>query len=211
MEASVPGEAAPAAGVYLFGVARAGFRLRGRGGPAEAGLVRVRYRGLEALARPAPFQLPALEPTELAEHQRTVEEAMRRGTILPAPPGVIFRGRAALRRFLADQYLVLDEGLSFLEGHWAIRIHISPAAPGPIDPGLARLAADLYAELRRHARAAVPFPHEERRLLSAAFLVDREGWIQFVEHAEDLGSARPELSLDVTGPWPAYDFVRMTV
>jgi hypothetical protein len=68
----------------------------------------------------------------------------------------------------------------------------------------------LYAELRRLARAAVPFPREGRdRLLGAAFLVERGRWISFIERAEELGSLRPALALDLTGPWPPYDFVKL--
>ena len=77
------------------------------------------------------------------------------------------------------------------------------------DEDLARLAADAYAELRRHARAAVPFSPDRAHLLSAAFLVERAGWIEFVEKAEELGAAHAGLAVDVTGPWPPYDFVRL--
>lgn len=204
------GRPASVAGIYLFGVVRSAGR-RGaqlvRGVGAE--FLQVRYRELVALARPSPFDVPALERAELIAHQRAVEHVMRRGTILPAPPGVVFRGRRPLMHFLEDQYLALEEGLGFLEGSWELRLHIAPAAPGPADGELVRLAAQLYAELRRLARAAVPFPREERRLLSAAFLVERAGWIDFVERAEDLGASHGALALDVTGPWPPYDFVKL--
>ncbi len=197
-------------GIYLFGVVRGVGR---RGSQLVRGIgdefLRVPYRELVALSRPAPFDLPALETAELIAHQRAVEFVMRRGTILPAPPGVVFRGRRPLMRFLEDQYLALEEGLGFLEGHWELRVHITTATPGAQGEMLGRLAADTYAELRRCARAAVPFPRDERRLLSAAFLVERGGWIDFVERAEDLAALHADLSLDVTGPWPPYDFVRI--
>ncbi len=136
---------------------------------------------------------------------------MRRGTVLPAPYGVVFRGRRALVRFLEDQYLALDEGLAFLEGHWELRVHAAPARGEEPSVELIDGADHVYAELRRSARAAIPFPRDEGRLLSAAFLVPRSSWIEFVNRAEDLVSARPSLTFDVTGPWPPYDFVRMSV
>src|SRR5690606_33770585 len=153
-------------------------------------------------------RLPTLDPPQLVEHQRAVEYVMRRATILPAPPGVVFRGRRPLLKFMEDQYLALEEGLALLEGNWEIRLHIAAAA-GQADEDLARLAADAYAELRRHARAAVPFSPGRDHLLSAAFLVERGGWIEFVEKAEELGAAHAGLAVDVTGPWPPYDFVRL--
>jgi hypothetical protein len=211
------GRAAPRLGaqqaIYFFGVARAKTWRGGRVGQVDNGdVLRVRYRDLDALVTPVPYELPPMNDVRVQGHQRVVEAAMRRGTVLPAPFGIVFRGRRQLIRLLQDQYLVLDEGLSFLEGHWELRLHIGSSAGGEdIDLELSDLAMQLYSELRRHARAAVPFAAEGRRLLSAAFLVERTSWIEFVDRAEDLASAHGEITFDITGPWPPYDFVRITV
>ena len=212
----VDGGAAPRLGsqqaIYFYGVARAKTWRGGRVGTVEGeDVLRVRYRDLEALVRAVPFEVPPLDDARVQAHQRVVESAMRRGTVLPAPYGIVFRGRRQLIRLLQDQYLVLDEGLSFLDGHWELRLHIAGAGGGDPDPELSDLAMQLYSELRRHARAAVPFPADGKRLLSAAFLVERATWIEFMDRAEDLGGTHPEIAFDITGPWPAYDFVRITV
>lgn len=196
-----------ASGLYFYGVVR----TRGWRGRDSDEVLRVRYRDLEALVRPGPYKLPAVDGPHVQAHHRIVEGAMRRGTVLPAPYGVVFRGRRALVRFLEDQYLALDEGLAFLEGHWELRVHATPSGGDDPTPELIDAAVHVYAELRRFARAAIPFPRDERRLLSAAFLVERGTWIDFVNRADDLVTAQPALSFDVTGPWPPYDFVRMTL
>lgn len=197
-----------AMGFYLYGVMRArGWRRRaGAGNLRRFG--RIRFRDLEAVVDPVPFNLPELGPAELASHQRAMGGLTCHCTILPAPPGVIFANRRALVRFLDDQYMALVEGLMLLEGHWEFRLHLTRAdlAAGPVDSGE---VSRLYAELRRLARAAVTFPRREDRLLSAALLVERPRWIEFVERAEEIGAARPELELDLTGPWPPYDFVKL--
>lgn len=205
-----PGPPGPATGLYLYGVVRSRSWRGTQSGTGEEELVKVRYRDLEALGRTAPFELPSMDDTSLSAHQRVVEGVMRRGTILPAPYGLVFRGRRPLVRFLEDQYIVLDEGLAFLEGHWELRLHITAAEPGEASPEASDVAMHIYSELRRFARAAIPLPGGER-VLSAAFLVERTGWIQFVERSDDLGTVNPDLALDVTGPWPPYDFVKMTV
>jgi hypothetical protein len=199
--------------IYFFGVARARTWRGGRVAQVEGeDVLRVRYRDLDALVRPTLFEIPPLDDMRIQAHQKVVESAMRRGTVLPAPFGIVFRGRRQLIHLLQDQYLVLDEGLSFMEGHWELRLHMAPAAGGDdIDLELSDLAMQLYSELRRHARAAVPFAAEGKRLLSAAFLVERASWIEFVDRAEDLAAAHAEVSFDITGPWPPYDFVRVSV
>ena len=200
----------PAQSLYLFGVARAKSWRGGRVNRVSGEeILRVRYRDLEALVRAATYELPPLDEECVLAHQKVVEAAMRRGTVLPLPYGVIFRGRRQLIRMLQEQYLVIDEALSLLEGHWELRLHVSPAISDASEV-LGDLAMDCYAELRRHARAAVPLPRDGRRLLTAAFLVERVSWVEFVERADDLGAAHPDLVFDVTGPWPAYDFVRIT-
>jgi hypothetical protein len=194
--------------LYFYGITRAK-TFRAASGEDAEGVLRIRYRDIEALTRHTAYETPVLEEAAVLTHQRVLETAMRRGTVLPAPFGIVFRGRRQLLRVLQDQYTVLEEGLSFLDGHWELRIHISSAARGTVDVELSDLAMQLYSDLRQGVRAAVPFAREEERLVSAAFLVERGAWLDFMKRAEDLGSHHPELSFDITGPWPAYDFVRI--
>ncbi|MBW3552589.1 MAG: GvpL/GvpF family gas vesicle protein [Gemmatimonadetes bacterium] len=191
-------------GLYFYGVTRA---RSWRGAVEGDPVIKVRYRDLEAMVRPVPYKVPELDDASLAEHQRLVDSTQRKGTVLPAPFGLVFRGRRSLIRFLEDQYIVLDEGLAFLDNHWELRLHVSALQED--DGALTELATHLYSELRRFARAAIPLRAREERLLSAAFLVERGAWIEFVERADDLESSHPEIAFDVTGPWPPYDFVRI--
>ena len=191
-------------GLYFYGVTRArSWRGVVEGDP----VIKVRYRDLEAMVRPVPYRVPELDDASLAEHQRLVDNTQRKGTVLPAPFGLVFRGRRSLIRFLEDQYIVLDEGLAFLDNHWELRLHVSALQEN--DGSLSELATHLYSELRRFARAAIPLRARDERLLSAAFLVERGAWIEFVERADDLERSHPEIAFDVTGPWPPYDFVRI--
>lgn len=193
--------------LYLYGVARP---TGWRSGPGEAdGVLRIRYRDIEALARPSGYEVPRLDESAVHAHQRVLEAALRRGAVLPVPYGIVFRDRHALLAMLQDQYAALDEGLTFVDGHWELRLHILPAHGQPEEAALTDLAMQTYSELRRGVRAAVPFAAEAGRLLSAAFLVDRASWLDFMERAEDRGTHHPELILDITGPWPPYDFVRL--
>ena len=63
----------------------------------------------------------------------------------------------------------------------------------------------------KRIRAAVPFPNEGRKVLGAAFLVEKTAWVEFISRAEDLVTNHPDVTIDITGPWPPYDFVRFTV
>ena len=196
--------------LYLYGIVRSrGFRGSLRGVDVS-GVNRVRYRELEAITRAVPFTMVTVDQSAVREHQRVVEGAMRRATVLPFPCGVVFRDRRELIRTLEEQYLVVDEALSFLEGHWEVRIHLTARGDEEAAPEIRDLASHVYAELRRMAHAAHPLAVRDRRILSAAFLVPRSAWVEFFDRAEDLAGTDPRLGIDITGPWPAYDFVRVT-
>ncbi len=196
-------------GYYLYGVNRAGAWRTGTSATEREELLRIRYRDLEALVRAVPFALPEVDREAVQEHQRVVWNASKRDTLLPSPAGIVFKGRRAVIRFLQEQYIPLEEGIALVEGHWELRLHLKPTVPEGRTEA-AEAALQVYGELRRFARAAFPFAHEEEHVLSAAFLVNRSNWLQFMDQAEELGLRYTDLVFDVTGPWPPYDFVRMT-
>jgi glycosyltransferase involved in cell wall biosynthesis len=171
----------------------------------------VRHRGLAALVHRVPYSLPDWESGRIREHSQAIERVMRRCTIVPAPYGIVFRDPDQVKEFLDDQHVALEEALSFLEGAFEMRLHIHPSGhrPGVSEREQADRAARFYTALRRRARAALPLPKTSESILSAAFLVDRAGWVAFVEHADELDADHPEYRFDLTGPWPPYDFVRI--
>ena len=171
----------------------------------------IEHRGLAALIHMVPYRLPEWETERIREHSRTIERAMRRCTIVPAPYGIVFRGQEEAVDFLENQHVALTEALSFLEGAFEMRLHIrSSGRRHDLSESMqADRVAEFYKALRRRSRAAFPLQAVEPRILSAAFLVDRAEWVSFVEHADELDHEYPEFQFDLTGPWPPYDFVKM--
>jgi len=91
-----------------------------------------------------------------------------------------------------------------------VRADGSPAAP---DSGtdLAAAAADCMRALRRQAVAGLPLRTEHLTgiVLSSAFLVERETWNDFSAAVRRLDSQHSRFRVELTGPWPPYDFVRI--
>lgn len=170
----------------------------------------IEQGGIGALVHPVPYRLPDWNVDRLRHHNSAIERAMRRCTILPAPYGIVFRGREQVIGFLDNQQVALDEALSFVDGAYEVRLHVRPSGrtPGATDSKLEDLAAGFYTSLRRRARAAFTLPPRGERVLSAAFLVNRGDWVSFVERIDELEAEHPEFHFDQTH-WPPYDFVRM--
>lgn len=112
-------------------------------------------------------------------------------------------------------YVSLTGALEFVDDRAVARLHVVRAdgKDDDLEAGsdLAAAAAEAMRALRRGAVASVPLRHEEVTgiVLSSAFLVERELWKQFQRAVEEQQDVHPLLRFDVTGPWPAYDFVRM--
>lgn len=193
----------------------------GRPAPHVAGSETVDYRDVSAVVRKADFARQ--EPTEagLAAYREVVEGAFACGAVIPAPYGTIFRSREALLRWLELHYFTLADALRFLHDRQEARVHVSPAALGAgwdtvehraRGADLEVTAFDSFRVLKRQAVAYVPIEVPGRRSeqgAEAAFLVEREHWGQFMSLLKEEQRRLPDLRFEHTGPWPAYDFVRL--
>jgi hypothetical protein len=179
-----------------------------------AGTELVVVRDLAAVVAESPYA--ALEPDEerVSHVADVVTQYQARSAILPAPVGVVFRSRDAVQRWLELHYVALSDALSFVDDRVVGRVHVW--RPGNEDEqsvgsDLAAAAADALRDLRRSAVATVPLRTEQLTgiVLSAAFLIEQELWKDFAAKVEEQGTRAANLRLELTGPWPPYDFVQM--
>ena len=152
------------------------------------------------------------EPTEAdAEiHRGVAETIFSNHAFLPAPIGIIFRNRDALVRWLELHYVTLSDGLTFVEGRMAARVHLSARTGAGVDTDIAAAATESFRVLRQAAAASVSLkPTDGPRSASAAFLIEADRWSLFADTVAAEAKARPALQFRQTGPWPPYDFVHM--
>lgn len=202
-----------ARGLRLLGVAHADRRRGALWDPPAAARYDaevVRWRDLAALVYPAPLVVPELSQDDVLAHHRRLDAMLQRETVVPAPCGVGFETERDVVRFLRERRDELVEALGFVEGRWEFRLHAVPEAADFPEALAADLATHVYAELRKIAHAALPFPRSESGAFTSAYLVDRAATRAFLQRVEDQGRVNRDLALDATGPWPPYDFVRLT-
>ena len=202
--------AAPAYGWSLLAVLRTPGEEAGWDAADPAlGVELVAESGLAALIAPAATPGRDAEPEQVAARHWEVHRALLRGDVVPAPVGVVFATREEVRAFLVEAHAGLTGALERVAGRWEFRLHIE-VVDTAFSPHLALdLSTHIYAELRRIGAAAVTLPHAGGRVLSAAFLVSRSASAAFQDRVEVLGRLNSALRLDLTGPWPPYDFVTM--
>jgi gas vesicle protein GvpL/GvpF len=197
----------------LYGIAL----LDGHGhdaGPIAPNTAVVGVRDLAAVVSDSEYEPVQADGGEIARYREVVEAVFARHAVLPAPLGVVFRNRDTLVRWLELHYHTFADALAFVDERSVARVQIArrsaPIAGDAED--LTALAAESLRTLRRGAVAVVPLradSRDERLVMSASFLVDRDRWGGFKELVSAEQQRHPLLTYEQTGPWPPFDFVRM--
>ncbi|HEX5725273.1 MAG TPA: GvpL/GvpF family gas vesicle protein [Longimicrobiaceae bacterium] len=169
----------------------------------------VAYGDIAALVCPAPPTGAYADPLHVTARHWEVHRALLRGDVVPAPAGLVFGDEREVEGFLTESYATLRAALARVALRWEFRLHVKVVEAGFPDAKALDLATHIYAELRRISAAALPLPKGSGLVLSAAFLVPRTTSAAFQDRVDELARLNGALELDVTGPWPPYDFVHM--
>lgn len=193
-------------GLRLYAVAA----LNGESHPLVNDTRLVVYRDLGAVVGIVPYSRLNADTVALQEQHRVVEQVFARHAVLPAPPGVIFRGEDSLLRWLELHYAALADGLTFVDGRCVARLHVRDDEEAEGEPDAQAAAADMFRELRREASATLPLRAADGDTeFSAAFLLERPRWEAFAAAVAESGRKHHGIKWEITGPWPAYDFVQL--
>jgi len=171
-------------------------------------------RDLGAVVGDAAYAAGVPDEAAIAVHRRVVDAVFAKGEMLPAPPGVVFRSDTALQRWMELHYVTLSDALAFVADRVGARVHVSRQggdADAEAGTDLAATSAEVMRSLRRRAVAAVSLRREHTTGidLGAAFLVERSLWREFHDEAKSVREGFADVQVEVTGPWPPYDFVRI--
>jgi hypothetical protein len=228
---AVPGRGARV-GLRLFGVVALERPHPHTAPPVLPDTDLVTYRDIGAVVEPGAYTAEPMGAVALERHRQVVDDVFARRTIVPAPPGTVFRSREALASWLELHYFTLVEALGFVEDRATARVTASWTSDGDaarrvsplhLDAGapheervevdaLVTEAAEPFRALRREAVSLLVLRAEEVGEPAAAyasFLVERARWTQFEQAVLREAQLRPGLQLRLSGPWPPYDFVRM--
>lgn len=179
------------------------------------GLQLMPMRELSAVTEESEFGAREVDEAAISRHMEVVSSLFTQEAILPTPVGTLFRSPEVLQRWMELHYVSLSDALAWVEGRQAARVHITRAQARHSDKeagsDLADIAGEVSRSLRRHAVATVPLRSEQVTgiVLTAAYLVERALWAEFVDAIDDEREKHTLVKIELTGPWPPYDFVRL--
>jgi hypothetical protein len=73
------------------------------------------FRDLGAVVAPAPYERVPPNDVNIAEYVNVIDALSRKGPVIPAPPGAVFRDERVLMRWMEIHYAKLHEALGFIE------------------------------------------------------------------------------------------------
>ncbi len=197
-----------AEGVLLYGIISHEAAIS----PRPAGVETVALRDVVALVKRVPYGRVDADTDRIAEYRRVIETAFQNHSVLPVPFGTVFRSRDALTRWMEIHYVALLEGLGFVHDRATARVRLKPVADSG-ESDFENTVFDSLRFLKRHAVAFLSRPPEsdghDGPVADASFLVDREKWDAFSAAVREEGERLKDVAIEHTGPWPAYDFVRL--
>jgi hypothetical protein len=205
-------------------------------GPVAGLVSRVSLAEFDEAALPERLADAAWLEEKIRAHEQVLDSALAAGPVVPCRFCTVYRDEHELRRFLADRGEVLASALRRLEGRVELGVKAF-AAGAPKSEAADAESGRAYLEARRReqqareelTRTRAELVHElHRRLLAAAddgVLLDLQSRELSGRGAEmvfngsylvadaarfrqALADAAPEgFDVEVTGPWPPYNFV----
>ena len=184
--------------------------LNGESRPLVPDTSLITYRDLGAVVGPSSYTRIQPDDAEIVAQHRIVEQVFAHHAVLPAPAGIVFRNEDSLLRWLELHYAALADGLTFVDGRCVARLHISDDDTMEGQADLKSVSAEMFRELRREASASLPLKVEDGSVeYSAAFLLERPRWDAFANAVSEASRKHDGIKWEITGPWPAYDFVQL--
>jgi hypothetical protein len=198
---------------------------------------RVSLAEFDEAALPERLADAAWLETQIREHEQVLEAALTQGPVLPCRFCTVYRDEHELRRFLRERGAVLAAALERLRGRVELGVKAFALTAPTDDQAAEAESGRAYLEARRRerearddlARARSELARElHERLLAAAddgVVLDlqrrevsgHEGEMIFNGsylvadptgfRSALAGAAREGIELELTGPWPPYNFV----
>jgi hypothetical protein len=169
----------------------------------------IPYGDIAAVVSNAPFKEYTPNKENAYAHMQVMTLVMREHTVLPVAFGMVFKNEEVLRMMLERIHNDLRKALNEIEGKVEFGVKV-------IRPKEAEFDEDAFAseigELRKLAVQTKLGKRFSRSLiLNAYYLIAKDDIESFLNKVRALEEKFKQLKIQVTGPWPPSNFVKIKV
>jgi hypothetical protein len=169
----------------------------------------IPYGDIAAVVSNAPFKEYKPTKENAYTHMQVLTLVMREHTVLPMAFGMVFKNEEILRRVIEKARNDLRKALNEIEGK--VEFGVKVVRPKGVEFDEDAFASEI-GELRKLAvQAKLGKRYSKSLILNAYYLITKDNIEAFLKKAEELQEKFKQLKIQVTGPWPPYNFVKIKI
>lgn len=168
------------------------------------------YRDLSPIVSDVPFKEYGVDEQYVESHRRVVEEIMKENTVLPVAYGMAFKNRKLLQIAMGAGYAAMQKAIEVIDGkvELGVKVFLPKECNSWSEAKKEDCRMDFFQDLRTAASDSKELKlFSDRLILNSAFLVNKDGIVEFSDKVSQLSELYDEAKVQYSGPWPAYNFV----
>lgn len=209
-------------GIYLYCITPQDVpKNLGFSGFGDNDVYAITYNNLAAVVSDAPMM--EYEPTEenTSTHKDVALKVLKDHSVLPVALGMVFKNRKILLGTMRKVYPLLRKSLLAVDNKVELGVKVILPREGmgieglkgePQGDNLKEIGRDFLTNLEGVAKSSKEGKlFSDRLALNASFLVDKADIEAFSKKLGTLEKKHPQLRVQYSGPWPAYNFVDVKI
>jgi hypothetical protein len=168
------------------------------------------YRDLSPVVSDVTYRDYAVDEQEVEVHRNVVEQVMREHSVIPVAYGMAFKSKKLLQIAMSAGYQAMQKALPIVDSK--VELGIKVFLPKDLEPMGSAQREECSADFLNSLLAVSSDNKKlklfsDRLILNSTFLVEKSGMDEFSLQVGKLKEKYPEMKVQYSGPWPAYNFV----
>ncbi|MDD4653573.1 MAG: GvpL/GvpF family gas vesicle protein [Methanothrix sp.] len=168
------------------------------------------YRDLSPVVSDVPYRDYAVNEEEVEIHRNVVEKVMQEYSIIPVAFGMAFKSKKLLQIAMSAGYQAMQKARPIIDGRveLGIKVFIPKVKESMDSTQREECSADFLNNLLTVSSDSKRLKlFSDRLILNSTFLVERSAMDGFSAEVGRLKEKYPDMKVQYSGPWPAYNFV----
>lgn len=168
------------------------------------------YRDLSPVVSDVLYRDYAVNEEEVEVHRNVVERVMQEYSIIPVAFGMAFKSKKLLQIAMSAGYQAMQKAIPIIDGmvELGIKVFLPKEKESMESAQREECSADFLQNLLTVSSDSKRLKlFSDRLILNSTFLVEKSAIDGFSAEVGRLKEKYPDMKVQYSGPWPAYNFV----